>query len=394
MASRSLDAKVEPRVLAWARESAGYGRADVARRLRVEPARIAQWEAGDSTPTVSRLRKLANIYKRPLAAFFLPEPPSEPPHPSDFRSQDPVFDIEYPPALILAIRKARRATEVVSELTATLRDSLPEGEIPAIQSTTPAEDAAHELRSDLGITMKSQVAWKSSRQAYDEWSRALEHRRVLVLQMRDVEMEVARAFSIGGSPFSAIVVNSKDSWNGKIFSIFHEYAHLALKEAGVCDFRERLGRGSAGKPVEVFCNHVAAAFLLPEKELLATDEIRRSLAQGKWNDEDVTSLARDFHVSYEAVLRRMTTLQLVSLSVYRAIHNRLKDQQRKGKKQAKKFGPPPPVKAVLDNGLYFTSLVLEGISKEQVPMSAVRDYLGAYPKHLDEIERLMRTKVG
>lgn len=394
MSSRSLDAKVEPRVLAWARESAGYAREDVARRLRVDPARIANWEAGDSTPTVSRLRKLANIYKRPLAAFFLPEPPREPPHPSDFRSVDPGLAIEYPPPLILAIRKARRTTQVVSELASILRDSLPEGEIPAIESTTPPEGAAQKLRSDLGATIRSQLAWKGSRQAYDEWSRALERRRVLVLQMRDVEMEVARAFSIRDNPFSAIIVNSKDSWNGKIFSIFHEYAHLALNEDGVCDFREGVRRGPPANPVEVFCNHVAAAFLLPEEDLMSTEQIRRSIVQGRWTDDDVLSLARDFHVSYEAVLRRMTTLHLVSLSAYRAIHDRLKEKQQTRKKQQKEYGPPPPVKAVLDNGLYFTSLVLEGISKEKVPMSAVRDYLGAYPKHLEGIELLMRTKVG
>jgi Zn-dependent peptidase ImmA (M78 family) len=146
--------------------------------------------------------------------------------------------------------------------------------------------------------------------------------------------------------------------------------------------------------VEVFCNHVAAAFLLPEQDLLSSSQIRSSLALGKWSDQDVSSLADDFHVSYEAVLRRMTTLNLVSLSVYRAIHARLKDKQRGRKKQGKSYGPPPHVKAVLDNGLYFTSLVLEGVSREKVPLSAVRDYLGAYPKHIEDIERLMATKVG
>jgi len=394
MSSRSLEAKVEPRVLAWARESAGYGREDVARRLRVQTTRIAQWEAGEDAPTVNRLRKLANLYKRPVAAFFLPEPPAEPAHPNDFRSLDPGSDTEYPPALILAIRKARRAAAIVSELTAALRETIPEGEIPAIDPRSPAEAAAERLRTDLGVSVATQTKWKTSRQAFDEWSRALERKRVIVLQMRDVEMRSARAFSIRGSPFSAIVVNSKDSWNGKIFSIFHEYAHLALQEAAVCDFREKLGRPAAGNPVEVLCNHLAAAFLLPREDLVATEQIRRSIAQRRWADEDVTTLARDFHVSYEAVLRRMTTLQLVSLSAYRAIHQRLKDQQTKTQKKERRFGPPPPVRAVLDNGLFFTSLVLEGIAKEKVPMSAIRDYLGAYPKHLDEIERLMHTRLG
>jgi Zn-dependent peptidase ImmA (M78 family) len=394
MASRSLDARVEPRLLTWARESAGYGRADVARRLQVEPAKISEWESGTSAPTVSRLRRLANIYKRPLAAFFLPEPPLEPDHPSDFRSLDPGLDIEYPPPLILAIRKARRATQIVSELAVTLRETLPEGGIPEIDSSALAEDAAHRLRSDTEITVQTQLAWKSTRQAYDQWSRALERRRVLVLQMRDVEMEVARAFSIRASPFSAIVVNSKDSWNGKVFSIFHEYAHLALSQAGVCDFREGLRPGSPGRPVEVFCNHVAAAFLLPKQEFLLTEQILRSLARREWTDEDVTGLARDFHVSYEAVLRRMTTLELVSISTYRSIRARLEEKYRLRKKTESKFGPRPHVKAVLDNGIYFTSLVLEGISKEKVPISAVRDYLGVYPKHLDDIERFMQTKAG
>lgn len=51
---------------------------DVADRLKRPVADIERWESGVAAPSYAQLEKLASsVYKRPLAVFFLPEPPLE-----------------------------------------------------------------------------------------------------------------------------------------------------------------------------------------------------------------------------------------------------------------------------------------------------------------------------
>jgi transcriptional regulator with XRE-family HTH domain len=60
-------------VLRWARESIGLVPVAAARKIGVPDGRVAEWEAGTAMPTIAQLRKAADVYKRPLGVFFLPE---------------------------------------------------------------------------------------------------------------------------------------------------------------------------------------------------------------------------------------------------------------------------------------------------------------------------------
>lgn len=68
---------VEKTVLRGARETAGLAPKAVAAVLKRDVAEVLAWEAGKAAPTYPQLEKLAYVvYKRPLAAFFLPSPPA------------------------------------------------------------------------------------------------------------------------------------------------------------------------------------------------------------------------------------------------------------------------------------------------------------------------------
>jgi transcriptional regulator with XRE-family HTH domain len=81
---------VNPAVLRWARETSGATIEDAAKRLRVPPSAFSRWEAEKASLTLTQARSLASYFKRPLAAFLLPEPPREPGLPHDFRGGAPV----------------------------------------------------------------------------------------------------------------------------------------------------------------------------------------------------------------------------------------------------------------------------------------------------------------
>lgn len=74
MAER-IEAFVKPELLVWARESAGYGLTDAARKIGVAPEKLGSWEKGTARLSIHQLQKAASVYKRPLAVFYLAEPP-------------------------------------------------------------------------------------------------------------------------------------------------------------------------------------------------------------------------------------------------------------------------------------------------------------------------------
>src|SRR5437868_3692417 len=74
---RSIQALVEPQVLEWARQTAGMSIDAAAKRLKISQDLLAQWESGAARPTLAKLRVVSRLYKRPLAVFYLPEPPRD-----------------------------------------------------------------------------------------------------------------------------------------------------------------------------------------------------------------------------------------------------------------------------------------------------------------------------
>lgn len=73
--ARSIPALVKPALLAWARERSGLGLEEAATKMKIDSAVLRAWEHGAEQPSIAQLRRLGEIYKRPLAIFFLQEPP-------------------------------------------------------------------------------------------------------------------------------------------------------------------------------------------------------------------------------------------------------------------------------------------------------------------------------
>src|SRR2546422_247697 len=118
-----LEAQINPDMLEWARASAGYTLEEAARRLRIEPVRLSSWEVGMSRPTVPQLRIAAHLYKRPVAAFFLPQAPPDEPLIHDFRKMPGNAPRHMSAELRYAIRAARSGRLAALDLMEDLGES-------------------------------------------------------------------------------------------------------------------------------------------------------------------------------------------------------------------------------------------------------------------------------
>src|SRR6185503_8417176 len=101
------DAFVKPDLLVWAREDSGLSLEAAAKKISIRPDRLLACEQGDARLTVNQLRTLSNAYKRPLAFFFLPQPPPKSATLHDFRRLPDEEPESASPKLRLEIRRAK-----------------------------------------------------------------------------------------------------------------------------------------------------------------------------------------------------------------------------------------------------------------------------------------------
>ncbi|NTU65254.1 MAG: hypothetical protein HGB05_18105, partial [Chloroflexi bacterium] len=87
-----------------------------AAKLDVEVERLEQWEQGTDLPSIAQLRKVGETYKRPLAVFFLSEPPQGFDPQREFRRLAGVTPQTESPELRLSLRVALFRREVAREL--------------------------------------------------------------------------------------------------------------------------------------------------------------------------------------------------------------------------------------------------------------------------------------
>ncbi len=93
---------ITPNILRWARETSKMSIEQVALKTKVKEEKIALWEIGEDFPSINQLGKLSKLYRRPIAIFYLPEPPSDFQTLRDFRRN--IASKEYSTALTFLIR--------------------------------------------------------------------------------------------------------------------------------------------------------------------------------------------------------------------------------------------------------------------------------------------------
>jgi len=243
------------------------------------------------------------------------------------------------------------------------------------------EEAGARLRDALGVAATAVLG--GAREAFNQWRAVVERSGVLVFQAERVEVAEVRAFSISERPLPAVVVNLKDAYTARSFSLLHELGHIALGDGGLCRLEEG-DTGTAEERIEVFCNHVAGAALLPAASLLAEPESPTGLRQ-QVDDAAIEALAARYGASPEAVLRRLLILGRVPRAFYEQKRNEYLERYEKVGRKSKGGRPSRARLAVARGGWLFTRKVLEAYDDERITSSDVAQLLGERLKHLDRI---------
>ena len=383
---------------------------EAAKRADLRPDQISAWETGEDRLSIPQLRRLARVYRRPLAAFHLPEPPEEPPLIHDFRRATDRIGRRDSPELRFEVRRARCRREIALELYERLAMRPPDFRDTASLDEDP-EALGARVRQILGIAEDVHKRWRSEYDALSAWRELLHSAGVLVFQAFEMPRKEVRAFSVSEYPLPAIVLNNKDAPQGRIFSLLHEFVHLLLRQGGICDLEEEGRHGHQDQAIESFCNHVAGAALLPKEFVLRDEVVLRHGDSAKWSDQEINKLAGEYRVSRDVVVRRLLILGRTNQRFYQDKQHeyeaqyeakRIKDKDDRSAlrerlvEQGESPGFQSPSRTVvLGAGRLFVGLVLESLCRESITLSDVCDYLGTRLKHLHKIENeLLRQVAG
>ncbi|MBC6438305.1 MAG: ImmA/IrrE family metallo-endopeptidase [Rhodobacteraceae bacterium] len=344
---------VNPEILVWARESAGFDAGEAAQKLGLHDSSLSSakekleaLEAGKQQPTQMQLATCARVYKRPLTAFYLAEPPKTGQRGQDFRQTPNARSPRENGMLDALLRDVKARQELLRDIL------LDEDDFKApdfVGSATPGLGVGklvQRVADTLGFDHTDVSQRKGDPQKlFARLRQAAEEAGVFVLVLGDlghhtsaIGADVFRGFAIADPVAPFVVINAHDARPARAFTLIHELAHIWLGQTGVS------GKISTALPktetarVERFCNDVAGAFLLPDGQFTG--------AVDRFNPDDIEAacacidhVARQWAVSEPMVAYRLYRTGALSAVAYQTLrddyHQRWADKVKKEKARKK-----------------------------------------------------------
>lgn len=379
---------ITPEVIRWARETAGLSIDQVVEKIgrkRVTPDVVLAWEDGSQSPNYAQLERLAyDIYKRPLAIFFFPEPPEETTPRQSFRTL-PDYEIELMPARIkLLLRKAKALQLNVSELYEGVNPS--DKQIIRDLSFKPQDSAstiAATVRKYLSVDLNRQFKLKSSEDAFKFWREVLEENGIFVFKDAFKEDSFS-GFCLYDDRFPVIYVNNSKYFTRQSFTLFHELAHLLFKTGGIYIGQDEYIDHLAGdnRLIEILCNRFAGEFLVP------TLDFQKRIHGHSADESTIQNLADTYHVSREVILRKLFDLDLVDQSYYQARVDAWAQEGSGGKGAGGNY--------YFNMGVYLGHPYIEKAfsryHQNHIAVEQLADYLGVKVKSVPGMEALLFQK--
>jgi Zn-dependent peptidase ImmA (M78 family) len=379
---------VNPAILRWARETSGLSVQAVARKLnqkKVTAETVTSWEMGDGSPSYVQLERLAyQIFKRPMALFFFPEPPVEQTPKQAFRTL-PEQEIKRIPSRVrYLIRQAKSMQLNLDEL----YDGINPAQKQIIHDVRftpdiPTPVLVESVRRYLGVELAYQKAWKSEEEAFAAWRNAIEDSGIFVFK-EAFKDDAFSGFCLFDERFPLIYVNNSKPMTRQIFTLFHELAHLLSGTGGVdtpledyIDFLQ-----GEDKRVEVLCNGFAGSFLVPDADF---DETAGRLSV---DDSTIEKLAGWYCVSREVILRKFYDRNVVDQRFYEA---KVKQWAAEGKGKTGKGGDYYRTKGVY-LGERYLSVVFSRLYQNRISLAQLAEYLGVKVKNVPGMEALVFRK--
>ncbi len=319
---------IQPKILTWARETAGLSPEDAAHVLGLANARgktgrqrLESMELGEEEPSRSLIGKMAKVYHRSLLVFYLAEPPRKGDRGQDFRTLP--GQERFNPDLDALVRDIKARQGLIRSI---LEDQQAEP-LDFIGSTTmeaPVTAIAARIAERLKFNLGRYRATKSADEAFAYLRETIEASSVYILLLgnlgsyhTNLPVDVFRGFALADKIAPLIVINDQDARTAWPFTAVHELAHLWLGQTGIS------GTDTENQ-IERYCNDVAGEFLLPAIELRQlAPSLHLSVASLA---EEIKTFAEAYRVSRQMVAYKLYRTGMIGKTMWAALDERFREE--------------------------------------------------------------------
>jgi len=296
----TIRAAVHPEMLRWARKRAGLEQRDLADRF----VKLPDWERGKEQPTLKQADAFARKVHVPLSYLFLTNPPEEALPVPDFRTFGGHAVRRPSPNLLDTIYACEVRQDWYRDYArAEDMDSL---SFVGSASTNMLPGAvAREMNKVLRFDLPARRECPNWSDALRMFARRADEAGILVMvsgvvgsnNSRCLDPAEFRGFAMCDPVAPLVFVNGKDTKAAQMFTLAHELAHLWLGASALSNLGAK--PDTHFREEEVWCNAVAAEFLVP------LESLHSCLRPDEPLPDALSRLARVFKVSTLVVLRRM-----------------------------------------------------------------------------------------
>lgn len=399
--------EINPEMMKWARISAGFSIEEAKKKITTK---LEEIESGEISPTLRQLYKAAKQYQRPVQIFNFKKPPKDYRIPHDFRRYKSGTEKSLSHYNILEIRKSHYKRKIALQLSDYANDK----PFPLLGISSINDDVdllANRIREYIGISLDEQFSWNHPKHAdaLNSWIEAFEEKGILVFQIsyhgsvKKIYKIEFDGFCIKEETLPVIATNRTNYKNRQIFTLFHELAHLCVRTEAICNMAEYRDYKSQDQDVEVFCNEVASATLVPSASFIEEDTFIQKKNNEYWTDEELRLISHKYSVSRYVILNRLRTLGKISVDLFwkmkaemdEAFRKKEEEEEARRKKQEKPGYELPYKRIIRSTSREFQRRVLLAYYHEDITTADIANYIGIEIKHLDLVEqRVFEGKVS
>ena len=385
-------AYINPQMLVWARTQSPFSTPEDVETYfpKISSKKLNTWERGEDIPTVNEAKKLASIYKLPFAAFYLSEEPAKKiKRYTDRRTLKGYYSSKISYNLWSEIQRIESNRDSVIEFS---EDNVPVKSIPIVTDESTTE-IAHAIRKYLGLKTPLRTKTAYGTNPFTYYRDIVEHSDIIVAQVSGVDIKEMKGLSMYFDTYPVIAINNKDFDRSKVFSLFHELAHIFRRSSSLCtiDIEEY------NDDEETICDRIAAETLMPEVEFKQVSS--NYIANCSVLDSAcIERIAGRFGVSSISALRRMNETGLIQKNEFFELLQEITDEynaniaQIEAKRKGKNIPVHYYVKFLNQNGYLLPRTILIAHASGKITHGEMCKVLGVNSKHIGNIEQAVMFK--
>jgi len=365
---KSFKINVNPEIMKWAIETMNIPEDEIIKKLKINKDVLNDWLMNKDKPTYVQLQKFSKLAGMSPLIFLYDKIPEEEPN-KIFRNYNGNNNKKSYKTL-----KTIKHVEFLQNIAGELYDNLnknKEADIEEYNIKYKPEDIA-EIERKKFSNFSGQKKFRDKYDALNKFRNEIENNNIIVMQFPFSDI---RGFSlINKKPFF-IVLNSKNNPESRIFTLFHEYAHLLLREGELNNYNIN------NDEIERWCDNFSSYFLI-------SDDIINDY-YSKFNGsiyKIAHKISNQYKLSYSMIFYRFYKLGYIGEIEYKEYIENLKNIENNKNIDNKKSGENYINKIKHNYGNKFINLVFENYENNEITLNDALTYLNI---KLDSMNKLI-----